>query len=203
MKKVLINFAHPARSHSKINSALRAAVQDIKGVTINDLYAQYPDFMIDTEREQVLCETHDVIIFQHPLYWYSTPAIIKEWMDLVLEHGWAYGTTGKALEGKIFLQALSGGGDADTYQREGLNRFTIEELTSPMQATANLCCLRWLPPFTVLGAHRGLPHAEIEAHAEDYRRVVLALKNSTLDLDIAGKFPFVNSDLNAIIKGHN
>ncbi|WP_407357263.1 NAD(P)H-dependent oxidoreductase [Methanolobus sp. WCC5] len=24
-------------------------------------------------------------MFQHPLYWYSTPSIIKEWLDLNLD----------------------------------------------------------------------------------------------------------------------
>ena len=131
MKKILINFAHPAASRSKINRALRAAVEHLDGVTLNDLYAHYPDFMIDVAREQALCESHDIIIFQHPFYWYSTPAIMKEWLDLVLQHGWAYGTTGNALSGKIFLQALSAGGDASTYQPGGLNKFAITELTSP------------------------------------------------------------------------
>ncbi len=102
MNKVLINFAHPARARSKINNALRAAVENLEDVTFNDLYAAYPDFLIDVKREQRLCENHDVIIFQHPFYWYSTPAIMKEWLDLVLEHGWAYGHEGTALQGKIF-----------------------------------------------------------------------------------------------------
>lgn len=203
MRKILINFAHPARSHSKINSALRSAVQNLDDVTVNDLYAHYPDFMIDIKREQALCEAHDVIIFQHPFYWYSTPAIVKEWMDLVLEHGWAYGSTGKALAGKFFIQALSGGGDANSYQREGFNRYTIEELTTPMQATANLCLLTYLPPFTVLGTHRGLPHEEIVAHAEDYRSLIIALREETLDLNTVKQYPFLNSDLNAVIQGYS
>ncbi|MGH1373767.1 MAG: NAD(P)H-dependent oxidoreductase [Cellvibrionaceae bacterium] len=89
MNRILINFAHPARSRSKINLALRAAVEGMDNVTVNDLYEQYPDFLIDVEREQKLCEAHDTIIFQHPFYWYSCPSIVQEWMDLVLEHGWA------------------------------------------------------------------------------------------------------------------
>ena len=81
MNKILINFAHPAKTRSKINRALRSVVENLENVTLNDLYAAYPDFLIDVEREQNLCEEHDVIIFQHPFYWYSTPAIVKEWMD--------------------------------------------------------------------------------------------------------------------------
>ncbi|MDG6243755.1 MAG: NAD(P)H-dependent oxidoreductase [Methanolobus sp.] len=85
MNRILINFAHPARTRSKINSALLAAVEDIENVTINDLYANYPDFRIDVKREQSLCEDHNVIIYQQPLYWYSPSSIIKEWLDLNLD----------------------------------------------------------------------------------------------------------------------
>ncbi|MDC0357617.1 NAD(P)H-dependent oxidoreductase [Oligoflexia bacterium] len=200
MNKILINFAHPARTRSRINSTLRAAIEGLGNVTINDLYASYPDFLIDVKREQSLCENHDVIIFQHPFYWYSTPAIIKEWLDLVLQHGWAYGSQGKALEGKYFLQAFTGGGDASTYQKDGYNMFTIGELTSPLRATAKLCKMIWLPPFAVLGIHRGLPEDKVKVHAEDYRRTIIALRDGTLDITEAQLGEFINSDLNSTIK---
>ncbi|MFT5702201.1 MAG: glutathione-regulated potassium-efflux system ancillary protein KefG [Desulforhopalus sp.] len=200
MGRVLIQFAHPARSRSKINKALRAAVEGLEEVTVNDLYASYPDFLIDVKREQQLCETHDVIIFQHPFYWYSTPAIMKEWLDLVLEHGWAYGKQAKALKGKLFLQALTGGGDDSIYQKDGYCEFTISELISPFRATAKLCKMEWIPPFTVLGIHRGLPVEQVNAYAEDYRRAVIALRDGTLDTEKAMQAQYLNSDLNAIIR---
>ena len=183
-----------------INNALRAAVEQLEQVTVNDLYATYPDFLIDVKREQRLCESHEVIIFQHPFYWYSTPAIWKEWLDLVLEHGWAYGTQGRALAGKIFLQAISAGGDASTYHREGYNEFTIGELTSPYRATAKLCRMEWLPPFAVLGIHRGLPATQVQAHADNFRRAVIALRDDTMDLARVRQGQFLNSDLNASIR---
>ncbi len=200
MKKILINFAHPARARSHINNALRAAVEDLEGITINDLYFRYPDFLIDVQREQALCEEHDILIFQHPFYWYSTPAILKEWFDLVLQHDWAFGHKGKALEGKIALQALTGGGDDSTYQPDGYNEFTIGELTSPFQATAKLCKMAWLPPFTVLGIHRGLPEGQVTTHAEDYRRALISLRDGTLNLGQVAGMPYLNSDLNSVIR---
>ncbi len=60
-------------------------------MTDHDLYEAYPDFGIDVGREQERLPAHDVVVFQHPLFWYSTAAILQEWKDLVLEHGWAYG----------------------------------------------------------------------------------------------------------------
>ncbi|THB72339.1 MAG: NAD(P)H oxidoreductase [Desulfobulbaceae bacterium] len=201
MKKILINFAHPTKSRSIINKAMRAAVEGLEGVYVNDLYGRYPDFFIDVKREQQLCESHDVIIFQHPFYWYSTPSIMKEWLDLVLEHGWAYGSKGNALEGKLFFQAITAGGDDSTYQKGGFNRFTIKELTSPFQATARLCSMTWLPPFTVLGIHRGLSAEAVSGHAESYRRTIIALRDDRFDLKKVGKHHYLNSDLNSTIKG--
>ncbi|MBB6431120.1 NAD(P)H-dependent oxidoreductase [Algisphaera agarilytica] len=201
MARILINFAHPMKSRSTINRALLSVIQDLDQVTVNDLYDHYPDFMIDVEREQRLCEEHDVIIFQHPFYWYSTPSIVKEWLDLVLQHGWAYGSTGDALSGKLFLQAMSAGGDASTYTKDGYNGFTFAELTSPMRATANLCKMTWLPPFVVAGVHRGLPKEQVQAHANDYHRVVTALRDDRLDLEHVLRSETLNSDLNQAIKG--
>jgi glutathione-regulated potassium-efflux system ancillary protein KefG len=200
MKKILINFAHPAKSHSNINKALRKAVEGLDNVTVNDLYANYPDFMIDIKHEQALCEAHDIIIFQHPFYWYSTPAIMKEWLDLVLEHGWAYGSEGKALQDKLFFQAITTGGDASTYQKDGYNEFTLAELTSPYQATAKLCNMTWLPPFVVSGVHRGLPQEQVQSHSEDYRRTIIALRDSLFDIEQAKQQELLNSDVNRVIR---
>ena len=200
MNKILIHFAHPAITHSKINKALRKAVEDLEGVTINDLYATYPDFLIDVKREQHLCEEHDVIIFQHPFYWYSAPAILKEWQDLVLEYGWAFGPEARGLKGKLFLQAISAGGDEKAYNKEGVNHYSIAELTSPYQAMANLCKMHWLPPFTIFGIHRGISEEKVNAYAEEYRRVIIALRDGTLDIEQAEQTPYINSNLHTIIK---
>ncbi len=200
MKKILILFGHPAFRRSKINATLRGAVESLKGITFHDLYASYPDFLIDIPYEQDLCERHDIIVIQHPFYWYSTPSIIKEWFDLVLEHAWAYGSTGTALAGKITFQALTAGGDQANYRAGGLNLFSIRELTTPYRATANLCQMNWLPPFAILGIHQGLPQTECDRYAQDYRRTLIALRDDRLDLNQASKLELLNQNLNLIIK---
>lgn len=200
MNKILILFAHPAVKKSKVNAALRSAAHDLENVTFHDLYARYPEFLIDIEEEQRLCETHDVLIMQHPFYWYSTPSLLKEWQDLVLEHSWAYGSQGTALHGKIFLQALTAGGGEETYRPEGANHFTIQELTAPLRATANLCGMTWLPPFAVLGVHRGLHPDALTKHAEDYRRTLIALRDEKLDVPAALQMERLNQDLDEVIK---
>jgi putative NADPH-quinone reductase len=107
---ILILFAHPAYQRSRGNRFLVEAVQQSDAFTFRDLYEHYPDFNIDVAEEQRLLLEHDVIVLQHPFYWYSCPALLKEWLDLVLEHGFAYGHDGEALRGKSMLSAITTGG---------------------------------------------------------------------------------------------
>ena len=92
-RRLLILFAHPALHKSRVNQLLLSSVESLSGVTINDLYESYPTFHVNVAREQALLLEHDVIIFQHPFYWYSSPAILKQWQDLVLEYGLPTGKT--------------------------------------------------------------------------------------------------------------
>jgi Kef-type K+ transport system membrane component KefB/NAD(P)H-dependent FMN reductase len=110
---------------------LRPWPGSIRTARFVDLYAEYPDYRIDIDREQQRLREHDVIMFLFPLFWYSTPAILKEWQDLVLEHGFAYGSEGTALAGKFFIVACSAGGPAAAYEPEGYNHFTLRELLRP------------------------------------------------------------------------
>lgn len=106
-QRLLLLFAHPAYHRSRANRALRVAAEGMEGVTLHDLYETYPDFLIDVDAEQARLAAHDVIVVQHPFYWSSARAIVKEWLDLVLTHGWAFGPGGTALAGKTWMQALA------------------------------------------------------------------------------------------------
>lgn len=142
--KVLVLYAHPSQRRSEVNAPMFRDAGSIKGVTAIDLYYEYPTYNINIDLEQQRLIDHDVIIFQFPLYWYSTPSILKEWQDLVLEYGFAYGQDGKALHGKTFLCAISAGGKADAYQTDGYNHFTIRELLQPLEQTASLTGMTYL-----------------------------------------------------------
>jgi glutathione-regulated potassium-efflux system ancillary protein KefG len=169
-------------------------------VTVNDLYERYPDFDIDVEREQALLTSHDVVVLQHPFYWYSTPSILKEWQDLVLEHGWAYGQEGRALRGKLMLSVLTAGSGEDAYAADGSNRFTIRQLLAPVEQTARLCGMRYLAPFVVHGTHRLLDD-DIVRYAADYAAVLEALRDGRVDVEAASRAERLNADLEALIGG--
>lgn len=179
MRKILLLFAHPALRKSRINRVLADVARDVPGVTFHDLYENYPHQHIDVRKEQELLGQHDVIVLQHPFYWYSTPPILKQWQDLVLEHGYAYGQDGNALKGKWWVHALTAGGPADAYQTQGYNHFTIRQLLAPLEQTANLCQMVFFPPFVIHGTFR-ITDEELDRHARHYRHVLERLRDDEL-----------------------
>ncbi len=190
-------FAHPSLQRSRVNRALIDAVRDVEGVTVRDLYELYPDMDVDVRREQALVTEHDLLVFHHPLYWYSAPPLLKQWIDLVFEHGWAYGGGGGALRGKRLLTVTTAGGREEAYRPGGHNRYTMAQLLTPFDQTAHLCGMDYLPPFVVHGTH-ALSDDDIAACGADYRRALEALRDGRLDVDSAPG-PRLNSDLDAAI----
>jgi glutathione-regulated potassium-efflux system ancillary protein KefG len=138
------------------------------------------------------------VVLQHPFFWYSVPPLLKQWIDLVLEHGWAYGSEGNALVGKYVMSAISTGGREASYRRDGHNRYTMRELLAPVEQTFTLCGMRYLPPFYVHGAH-GMTIEQIDRHADDYRRVIEALRDGAIDLETVTDLPRLNADLEALL----
>jgi glutathione-regulated potassium-efflux system ancillary protein KefG len=173
-QRVLVLFAHPALERSRVNRVLIQGLDTLDGVTFRDLYQEYPDFDVDVEKEQGLLTEHDVVVMQHPFYWYSMPPLLKQWVDLVLEHGWAYGHDGTALHGKKLMGAITAGGRETAYREGGYNRYTIEELLRPVEQTARLCGMEFLSPFIVYGTHAMDP-SDFGKHAARYREVLQAL----------------------------
>lgn len=197
-QKILILFAHPALHRSRVNSKLIEGIEEIQGVYFHDLYKAYPDMHIDIDFEQQLLEQHDVIIFHHPVFWYSTPAILKEWQDLVLTHGWAYGSQGNALKGKLFLNVTTTGGPERAYLPGGHNRFTIRQLLAPIEQTAWLCKMTFLAPFAVHGTHSITPE-ETEEKRLEYHDLLRALKEGSIDIEKASKAGRINDPGEKII----
>jgi glutathione-regulated potassium-efflux system ancillary protein KefG len=198
LNRVLILFAHPAIQKSRVNRRLIRYVSDLEGVTIHDLYEAYPDLHIHVTREHKLMEEHDIIVFHHPILWFSTPAILKEWQDLVLVHGWAYGREGNALRGKKLLSVISTGGREFLYSKEGFHKRTLSEFLTPIAQTAYVCGMDYLRPFVVHGTHR-LTKTQIAQHGADYRTIITALRDGKVDFEAARALPRLNSDMDHIL----
>lgn len=176
MPSVLIQFAHPTFQTSRANKAMVQAIQGLEGITFRDLYEIYPDFHIDLDTEKELLQNHEVLVLQHPFQWYSCPSLLKEWLDVVLAYGWAYGPNGEALKHKKLLSAITAGGTKDTYTREGNNRYTIPEFLSAFDQTARLCQMVYVEPFVFHESIRATPDL-IEKNAQDYRNRILSLRD--------------------------
>lgn len=171
MSETLVIFAHPALEKSRVNRALLANAANLEGVRVHDLYECYPDFDIDPAKEQKLLGSYERIIWQHPLYWYSTPALMKEWFDIVLEYNWAYGEKGNALKGKSVTSVVTTGGSREAYCPKGYNCYGVEEFLRPLEQTATLCGMNYQKPVVFYGAL----HLEGEALAQavaEYREVL-------------------------------
>lgn len=154
--RTLVIAVHPDIRDSRIHRAWLAALRAGRNpnITLHELYAEYPDEKIDVRREQVLLRDHDRIVFEFPIYWYSSPPLLKKWFDEVLAYGWAYGRDGHALEGKEFGIAISTYTPDANYQHDGSVGHTIEELTWPFEATVRRVGGIYLPPFVLTGVGR-------------------------------------------------
>lgn len=168
---IVVYFAHLAIEQSVINRRLRDAVCDLPNVDFRDLYERYPDFYIDTAAEQIALCRADLIVFQHPVYWYSAPAIFKHLQDTVLLRGFAYGPGGTALHGKDFLLVASTGAPVEEYGPNGVHRYAFEDLIRPIEQMARFCGMNFLSPLVLHGGHT-LPAGVIESHALQYRRML-------------------------------
>ncbi len=199
--RVLVYQAHPGAQHSLANKAMNAATQSVEDIEFVDLYATYPRYEIDVAAEQERLLRSDAILFQFPLFWYSTPSIIKEWQDLVLEHGFAYGSSGTRLAGKIWSMGITCGAPVEAYGKEGYNGFALRTLLSPMEQTARLCHMKFLSPYVLYGALAKREGHGLSPHAEGWRRWLVALRDDQLDLERANTLDVVQAeDLNEVIQ---
>lgn len=191
MNTVLILFAHPRFEGSRANRALLSALHQENHVTIHDLYERYPDFNIDAGHERSLVAAHTIIIWHYPFYMYSAPAMIKQWIDLVLEYGWAHGESGCNTANKIVFNAITTGGAREAYSRNGYNGYSLSEFLIPFEQTARLCNMIYLPPFAVQGTYR-LKESEFQESAALYRQLLQRLVRGEFSIDEILKYELLN-----------
>lgn len=186
MAKLLVYYAHPGQRHSRTNRAMAELARTVAGITFVDLYAEYPRYDIDVAREQQRLLDHEVILFQFPLFWYSTPSLVKEWLDLVLEHGFAYGHEGDKLAGKKMMLALTAGGSDQAYTPQGYQSHPIRAFLTPLEQTARLCKMSFPAPYVLYAALKEDDNDRIALHAEGYVRLLTAIRDDAYDFDLTG-----------------
>lgn len=170
--RILVLYAHSNLPPSSVKRQLAAAAGALPHVVLHDLYRAYPDFSIDVKREQHLLEKAGLVVFRHPIQWYGMPALMKEWLDVVLETGWAYEEGSTALHGKDGWSVATTGGSADAYSPQGKHGYPFERFLPPFIQTARLCGMRWLKPLVLHGA-REVEEATVIAHIDEFRNRLL------------------------------
>ncbi|MGO4539199.1 NAD(P)H-dependent oxidoreductase [Paenibacillus sp. 2TAB19] len=168
---IMIIAVHPHIGESRVNRALAVAAMEETNVTYRDLSAEYPGWDIDAEKEHQLLLAHDRIVLQFPLYWYSSPPLLKKWFDDVLTYGWAYGPGGNHLHGKEFAIATTAGGTWNSYRSGGDNEYTLSELFRPIERTIKRCGGTYLPSFEIYGAME-ITDDRLKQEAANYVRFI-------------------------------
>jgi glutathione-regulated potassium-efflux system ancillary protein KefF len=171
--EILVIVAHPELEQSRANKRLMGAARALQDrapagrIVVRDLYALYPDYLVDVAVEQALLAEARLVVWQQPIHWYGMPPLLKLWVDDVLSFGWAYGPDAVALRGKDLWLVASTGGPEDSYRPDSYNRYFFDAFMPPYEQTAALCGMRFLPPLMLHGAHQA-SEAEIAAHADIY-----------------------------------
>ena len=171
---IALIYAHPYAEQSLANRELLAAIDDLSFVTRRSLYDLYPDFDIDVHAEQRALASADLIVLQHPIYWYSMPALLKLWIDDVFALGWAYGEGGTALVGKSMQWVVTTGGDFCAYTPEGPHGHRFEAFIAPVLQTARFCGMHWQEPLIIHDAHADREH--VAEAGRRYRECLLGFR---------------------------
>ena len=170
---ILVLYAHPYPQHSRACKALLSAVNDVPDLEVRSLYDLYPDFDIDIAAEQAALMRADLVVWLHPVYWYSVPSLLKHWFDVVLLQGWAFGPGGAALHGKQCLWVASTGGDEASYAADGMHGRPFADFIAPIEQTARFCGMSWARPLVVHGAHL-VADEVLQAGADELHTQLLA-----------------------------
>jgi putative NADPH-quinone reductase len=194
MARPIVYYAHPGHRHSHVNRHMAKAAGGLEGVTFVDLYRDYPRFDIDVNMEQRRLLDHDVILFQFPIFWYSTPSIVKEWQDLVLEHGFAYGSGGDRLCDKFLMLAVTGAGPEAAYTDNGYQHYPLRTFLTPLEQTARLCKMRFLAPYVLYSSLRAPLDGEVEPHVAGYVEMLEAIRDDRYDCVAAEGMDVVRYD---------
>lgn len=191
MAKILLVVAHPALEKSRNNIRLMKAAGAVEHVQVRDLYELYPRFYINTKKEQEYLEQHDVIILLHPFYWYSIPALMKQYLDTVFTHGWAYGKGVNKLKDKLIFNAITTSGTRESYSADEHNRFPLSSFLVPINQLAFVCKMNYMPPFVM--HESGKADASVSSqHAKHFKAMLQMFSRDEFDVTALKELEYLN-----------
>lgn len=175
--KTLVVVTHPDIESSVINKRwIEELGKYPDRYVIHQLYKVYPDEKIDVDAEQKLIEQYDKVVFQFPVYWFSSPAFLKKWIDEVLIYGWAFGSKSEyKVSGKQVALAMSVGLDSYEYAPSEKYKYTLKQLTRPFELTFEYVKADYQPFFAYFGIEPDTPNDWIEKSVPLYLDFLEAL----------------------------
>lgn len=138
--KTLVIISHPDYQQSMGQQFLKESSQQLTDVTLHHLDQHYPTGQVDVAQEIQLLKEHDRIIFQFPLYWYSSPGLLKSWQDQVLS-----ALPSQGLREKELGLVVSVGVKASAYRSGGSVGFSLDDFMRPFQGIATYFHMTYLP----------------------------------------------------------
>lgn len=184
MSKTLILMFHPDPEKSVANALLAGAAGEVDGVEVVDIAAAYPDRRIDMmtdgafEAQRLLAA--DRIVFQFPVQWYSVPSLMKDWIDAVFTRMYYVfaETEGDRLAGTPLMIAATAGNTPENYASGGRVAIPLEEIFTPLRATAVRAGMPWHAPHILYYAN-ALSEAQRAAAGPAYQAALRAFIAAT------------------------
>lgn len=133
-------------TYEQISVANKMIVEGLKKriptIKEDNLVELYPDFRIDIKAEQEKLLWADTVLIQVPLFWFSMPSIIMRWIEEVFQHGWAYGSKGKALQGKNIIVGITAGSKTEVYE-SGQAGLTVKDFDKRFKTIFSFCNMNY------------------------------------------------------------
>ena len=147
--KTLVIVSHPYPEQSNAIKALQAVAEQSADVTVRNLESLYGSDLaaFDMAAEQRAAEAADRLVFLFPIHWFNLTPMLKAYLNAVWAYGWAFGPGGTALKDKEMQIVVTAGATAFTYSSEGMIRSSMEEVLTPMKASAYYIGMQYNQPL--------------------------------------------------------
>lgn len=147
--KTLIVVSHPYPEQSHTIKSLEQTARSFSDVEVRNLESLYGNDLnnFDVRAEQIVHEAADRVIYMFPVHWFNLTPMLKAYMNTVWAYGWAFGPEGTALKGKQFQVVATAGAAEFTYSHEGIIECTMDEVLSPLKASAKYVGMNYQQPI--------------------------------------------------------
>jgi glutathione-regulated potassium-efflux system ancillary protein KefF len=150
--RTLILASHPYPERSVVNKALWQVAQNARDTFFRNLETVYGDNMrgFDRTAESQLYAKMERLVLIYPTHWFNLTPMLKAYLNEI----WGAAPPSE-LRGKELLVVTTTGGDERAYSRDGRLGFAIEEVLTPLRASARYSGMTFSKPLAfhgVLGA---------------------------------------------------